>query len=99
MLKSSAIIGFVATRQPELARKFYEQTLGLRLTEDGPYALVFDANGTMLRVQKVHELSPASHTALGWCVEDIHAVVKALTEQGVHFEHFPGLRQDEQGVW
>jgi len=43
-----------------------KDVLGLTLVEDGPFALIFDANGTMLRVQKVREVPPAAFTMLGW---------------------------------
>ena len=99
MLKTSKIICFAATTQPAAAKKFYRDTLGLSLLEDGPFALVFDANGTMLRVQKVGELHPARHTNLGWEVVDIHAAIKQLTRKGVRFERYEGLPQDASGVW
>ena len=99
MLKTSKIIAFAATQHPARARKFYEKTLGLKLIDDGPFALVFDANGTMLRVQKVDELMPASHTVLGWDVADIRATIKELSKRGVRFERFEGMQQDEFGVW
>ena len=99
MLKTSKAICFVATQHPARARKFYEKTLGLPLVDDGPFALVFDANGTMLRVQKVEELIPATHTVLGWDVPDIRATIKELRKRGVRFERFEGLQQDESGIW
>jgi catechol 2,3-dioxygenase-like lactoylglutathione lyase family enzyme len=98
MLKSK-IISFVATQNPASARKFYEAILGLTLVRDDPFATVFDANGTMLRVQKVHELLPAKHTVLGWEVDDICAKTRELTKRGVRFERYGGLGQDEMGVW
>jgi catechol 2,3-dioxygenase-like lactoylglutathione lyase family enzyme len=39
------------------ARRFYEGALGLRVVEDTPYALVVEANGTMLRITPVPELT------------------------------------------
>jgi predicted enzyme related to lactoylglutathione lyase len=99
MLKTSKAICFVATQHPARARKFYEETLGLTLVEDGPFALVFDANGTMLRVQKVEKVVPATHTVLGWDVPDIRAKIKELSKRGVRFERFEGMEQDESGVW
>jgi len=99
MLKTSKIISFTATQHPARARKFYEKTLGLKLIDDGPFALVFNANGTMLRVQKVDELMPASHTVLGWDVADIRATIKELSKRGVRFERFEGMQQDAFGVW
>jgi catechol 2,3-dioxygenase-like lactoylglutathione lyase family enzyme len=99
MLNTAKLICFAATTRPEEARKFYAGTLGLPLVEEGPFALVFDANGTMLRIQKVQQLAPASHTALGWEVSDIREAVRQLAERGVSVERFGGLEQDELGLW
>jgi len=99
MLNSSRIISFVATQNAARARKFYEETLGLKLASDDPFALVFDANGTMLRVSKVQELSPAKHTVLGWQVANIRAEMEELMKRAVRFERFERLLQDELGVW
>lgn len=99
MLTSHDLIAFVATVRPDDAKAFYGGVLGLRLVEDSPFALVFDAAGTMLRVQKVRELVPAPHTALGWRVADIRAKVEALAARGVAFERYPGLEQDGLGIW
>jgi catechol 2,3-dioxygenase-like lactoylglutathione lyase family enzyme len=99
MLAEHALIAFVATRNPERARRFYQEVLGLRLVADEPSALVFDAHGTVLRVQKVSELSPHPFTTLGWRVPDIDAATAALEQRGVRFESYPGLDQNERGVW
>jgi len=96
---SSKIIGFVATRNPASARKFYEKTLGLGFISEDPFAVVFDVTGTMLRLQKVQELQPARHTVLGWEVHDIRAEIEALMKREVRFERFDGLSQDELGIW
>jgi catechol 2,3-dioxygenase-like lactoylglutathione lyase family enzyme len=98
MLGSSAIIAFVATTDPARARTFYRDVLGLKLVADEPFALVFAAGGTTLRVSKVQELSPAPFTVLGWNVRDITAAIGELTGRGVTFEHFEGIRQDESGI-
>ena len=99
LVLQSKIISFVATKKPELALKFYADTLGLKLITDDPFALVFDTNGTMLRVQKVELLLPAGHTVLGWDVPDIRATVQDLAKKGIRFERFNGLAQDESGIW
>jgi catechol 2,3-dioxygenase-like lactoylglutathione lyase family enzyme len=93
------IIGFVATQNPASARKFYEEILGLAFVSDDPFAIVFNVNGTMLRVQKVQQFLPAQHTVLGWKVSDMRAQVQKLKESGVRFERFDGLSQDELGIW
>lgn len=99
MLQSSALVGFLATANPKKARHFYQSILGLTLVEDTPFALVLDANGTTLRIQKVEEVSVAPYTALGWSVADIHSTIRELTARGVTFERFDGLGQDASGVW
>ena len=99
MLGNATLIAFAATTRPDEARAFYSDTLGLEMTEDSPFALVFDANGTALRIQKVQEMAPPGHTILGWEVADIAAAITTLAARGVTCEHFEPLPQDEKGVW
>ncbi len=99
MLANSKLIGFVATARPEEARRFYGTILGLSLVEEGPFALVFTANETLLRVQKVGSVAKIPYTALGWEVSDIEGVVGRLVEQGVTLERYDGLPQNELGIW
>jgi catechol 2,3-dioxygenase-like lactoylglutathione lyase family enzyme len=99
VLGTSELVGFAATTHPELAKAFYRDVLGLRLIEDGAFAIVFDANGTMLRIQKVEEHVPARHTALGWRVDDVRSKVDELVRKGVRFERYQPLPQDDRGIW
>jgi len=99
MLGHDNPIAFVATKNADVARKFYAQTLGLRFIADEQFALVFDLNGVMLRIFKVQDLQPARHTVLGWRVADIVAKVKELNDRGVTFERFEGMSQDALGIW
>jgi catechol 2,3-dioxygenase-like lactoylglutathione lyase family enzyme len=99
MLASFDLIAFIATAHPEQARVFYSEVLGLPLREESPFALVFDAHGTMLRIQKVDRLIHVDYTVLGWQVDDIREAVEQLQQRGIRFERYPGLSQDEQGIW
>jgi catechol 2,3-dioxygenase-like lactoylglutathione lyase family enzyme len=99
MLGSAKLVAFVSTTDAARSRAFYEGTLGLRFVSDEPYALVFDVNGTMLRVQKVERVTVASGTTLGWQVTDIASEVRALSGRGVTFERYEGMQQDELGIW
>jgi catechol 2,3-dioxygenase-like lactoylglutathione lyase family enzyme len=99
MLNTAKLIGFAATTNPASAKKFYKDILGLSLVEDNPFALVFDANGTMLRVQKVQNHSPAKHTILGWEVDDLAAAIQRLVKKGIRLERYDGLVQDALGTW
>ncbi|HEY6419695.1 MAG TPA: VOC family protein [Candidatus Binataceae bacterium] len=92
-------MAFVATTQPEKAKAFYSEVLGLKLIEDAWFAIVFSAGGTTLHIQKVKEFMPLPFTTLGWKVADIKATVDKLSKRGVKFERFPGMTQDESGIW
>ena len=99
-LASSSLVAFVGVCDPDRARRFYRDTLGLRLlSEELPFALVFDVQGTMLRVTVVPEVKPAKFTVLGWKVPDIQAAVSSLDKEGVEFQRYAGLQQDGLGIW
>ena len=101
ILGTCKLVAFVATTDSNKARAFYEGVLGLRLVEDEkPFALVFDANGTMLRVTVVREHKPAQFTVLGWGVESIENTVERLTAAGAEFQRYPGINDsDPKGIW
>src|SRR5580700_2217246 len=99
LLDSVPIMAFNATTDAERAKAFYRDQLGLKLVEESGFALVFDAAGTMLRVQRVKEVRQAQYTALGWQVPDIAAKVEELEKAGVKFEHYGFPGQDEKGIW
>lgn len=99
-LASSSLVAFVGVCDPDRAKRFYRDTLGLRLvSEELPFALVFDVQGTMLRVTVVPEVKPAKFTILGWKVPDIQAAVSSLDKEGVEFQRYAGLQQDGLGIW
>jgi catechol 2,3-dioxygenase-like lactoylglutathione lyase family enzyme len=94
------IVGFVTIVDVERAKRFYRDTLGLRLvSEEPPFALVFEAHGIMLRLGMGKELPPARGTVLGWQVPDIVAAVKELMQAGVQFERYEFVKQDDLGIW
>jgi catechol 2,3-dioxygenase-like lactoylglutathione lyase family enzyme len=95
------MVGFVTTMHPNRAKAFYGDSLGFALRHEDDFALVFDANGTTLRVVKAGSFTPAIGTVLGWQVDDIYAAIRELAPRGVQFEQFglPFMPQDEHGVW
>jgi catechol 2,3-dioxygenase-like lactoylglutathione lyase family enzyme len=101
MAALTKMVGFVQTNDPEKAKAFYSDALGFRLKADDGFALVYDANGTTIRVGKARNFTPAVGTVLGWEVEDIYAAIDELTARGVRFEQFKldFMKQDEHGVW
>lgn len=94
------LIAFATIVDVERAKHFYRDVLGLNLvSEEPPFALIFDANGTMLRWGMAKKLPEAHGTVLGWQVPEIDVAVKELLECGIQFERFEGLEQDDKGIW
>jgi catechol 2,3-dioxygenase-like lactoylglutathione lyase family enzyme len=99
MLTAAPIVAFAATTDLSRSHGFYGGALGLRHVETTPFANVYDANGTSLRVTLVERVAAAPYTVLGWSVADVHAAIAALEARGVAFERFAGVAQDDAGVW
>jgi catechol 2,3-dioxygenase-like lactoylglutathione lyase family enzyme len=99
MLSQSSPISFAATQNARKSREFYEKTLGLKFISEDGFALVFDANGTMLRIQKVEAVDPRGYTVLGWSVNDIKSEVHNLAGLGVILARYEGMGQDDSGIW
>jgi catechol 2,3-dioxygenase-like lactoylglutathione lyase family enzyme len=99
MLSSEKLVGFIATARPIEAREFYEKVLELALVDDSPFALVFNAGATTIRVQKVQAVLVSGYTALGWQVSNIVSTVDELTARGVKFQHYEGMGQNAAGIW
>jgi catechol 2,3-dioxygenase-like lactoylglutathione lyase family enzyme len=99
MIAHNPLIAFIPTKDAAHARSFYEEKLGLRFVSDDNFAIVMEANGTMVRVVRVGEFTPARFTILGWEVSDIHKSVAEMTAKGIHFERYPHFEQSADGVW
>jgi catechol 2,3-dioxygenase-like lactoylglutathione lyase family enzyme len=98
-LAKCRIIAFVPTKNPARARTFYESRLGLRLLGDDQFAMVFEANGSILRVVKVVDFAPAPFTILGWDVPDVESVVRQLVAKRIARQRYKGMHQDRLGIW
>ena len=93
-------IAFVSVVDAERAKEFYRDRLGLRLiAEEPPYALVFDANGIMLRLAIGRQGPAPIGTVLGWRVRDVQTAVEELTKAGIAFQRYEFLAQDSLGIW
>jgi catechol 2,3-dioxygenase-like lactoylglutathione lyase family enzyme len=99
MLANSPVIGFIPTRDAARARTFFEKTLGLRFVSDDSFALVFDANGTTIRIARVPEFTPFPFTLLGWEVTNIEKIAAEMSAHGVQFQRYDFLQQDAAGIW
>ncbi|OED41182.1 hypothetical protein AB833_10550 [Chromatiales bacterium (ex Bugula neritina AB1)] len=99
MLTDSKLVAFAATAMPEQSIDFYSNVLNLNLIADTPFALVFDANGTTLRIQKVETVTVTEYTILGWEVKNIITTARDLANKGVQFKYYANMPQDDLGIW
>jgi catechol 2,3-dioxygenase-like lactoylglutathione lyase family enzyme len=81
------------------AKKFYSETLGLRVSEEYGMLSLHIAGEWNILVYPKPDHTPASFTILNFPVDDIDEAVDELTERGVRFERYDGLEQDEKGIF
>jgi catechol 2,3-dioxygenase-like lactoylglutathione lyase family enzyme len=95
MLAAKETMATVAVRDLNAARRFYEGTLGLKLTEaQEQEALTYQAGSAKILVYRSQYAGSNQATAATWLLgKDMEKVVKELRGKGVVFEHYnmPGL--------
>jgi catechol 2,3-dioxygenase-like lactoylglutathione lyase family enzyme len=97
-MQLNRVVTFLLTKNSEACIPFYRDVLGFRFLRDDGFALVFDLHGTMLRISKMTDFTPAQNTVLGWEVEDIGSAVGNLKTKGVAFQQYGMKFQDEEGI-
>jgi catechol-2,3-dioxygenase len=85
----------IAVRDTKSARKFYQDTVGLKMLDDSmPEALVFKSGSSKVLIYQSQYAGTNKATAATWGVgDDIEQIVQSLRAKGVSFEHYdmPGL--------
>ena len=101
MLTDSPAFSGFAVPDVEAARRFYAETLGLRVDVDeamGGMLTLHLGSGADVLVYGKPDHAPASYTVLNFPVADVEAPVDALAGRGVRFERYEGFEQDEKGI-
>jgi catechol 2,3-dioxygenase-like lactoylglutathione lyase family enzyme len=93
------MVGFLATKDYEVARAFYESKLGFQFVSLDQWALVMSTGKNMIRIVKIKGFTPAQYTVLGWEVENIEAIGAWLRERGVALEEYPFIQDRELLIW
>src|SRR5260370_8958918 len=89
-----AFSGFSVTDLPS-ARKFYAETLGLKIENDGVGARLHLTGGGTVFVYPKRDHQPATFTILNFVVDDIDATGDDLTRPELKFEPYAtGPKQD-----
>jgi len=99
MLEDKNLKAFIPTVEPEKAKNFYTNVLGLKLTSEDNYGMEFTTNGALLRITIVNKLTPHPFTVLGWDVDNLPSMILSLVKAGVEFERYNFLEQDDLGIW
>jgi catechol 2,3-dioxygenase-like lactoylglutathione lyase family enzyme len=85
VLGTSMVVATIPVTDLERSRRFYQDTLGLKLLWENPASVRFECGGgTQLSIFK-RGPSTADHTLSHFEVSDIEAVVRGLEEHGVAF--------------
>ncbi|MET9222753.1 VOC family protein [Streptomyces sp. NPDC088197] len=97
--QTQAFSGF-SVDDVEAARKFYGETLGIRVSEaNGLLTLHLAGDRNVLVYPKGADHRPATFTILNFPVPDIDAAVDELGRRGVRFERYEGMPTDEKGIF
>jgi catechol 2,3-dioxygenase-like lactoylglutathione lyase family enzyme len=99
LAESAAYSGF-SVDDLDAARRFYEETLGLRtspLGMDGLMRLELGGGGFVLVYAK-DDHTAATFTVLNFPVPDVEKAVDELTARGVRFERYENPPTDEKGI-
>ena len=94
MLNAQDATATVAVKDLAKARRFYEETLGLKAEEESPNAITYKAGRTRLLVYPSSFAGTNQATSVTWGVGDaFDAILRDLQSKGVPFEHYDGLPQ------
>ncbi|TMH10786.1 MAG: VOC family protein [Betaproteobacteria bacterium] len=96
MLGNRDAVANIAVKNLETAKRFYEDTLGLKpIDSEGDELIVYKSGNTALNVYRSQHAGTNKATAVTWAVGDeVETVVRGLKAKGVSFEHYdmPGAK-------
>jgi catechol 2,3-dioxygenase-like lactoylglutathione lyase family enzyme len=96
MLGKADATPMIAVKDLDRARKFYEDTLGLKPKDEwGDEGVTLKSGDTLFNVYRSEFAGTNKATALTFQVNDIAKEVGELKDKGIFFEHYdlPGLEQ------
>jgi predicted enzyme related to lactoylglutathione lyase len=80
------------------AQRFYGQTLGLGVDDNGMGLTLRLPGGASVFVYPKPDHQPATYTILNFEVDDVDAAVADLSSRGVAFERYPSIPADDKGI-
>ena len=89
MLGEKDTVANIAVRNLQVAKKFYEDALGLtQVGGEGEELIVFRSGKSTINVYRSRYAGTNQATAVTWTVGDVEGVIRALKAKGVTFEHY-----------
>lgn len=98
MFETTRVFSGFSVNNVPAARRFYSETLGLKVSEDHGMLRLHIRGGYEVVVYPKPNHTPATFTILNFPVADVEQAVDALVKRGVRFEHYEGMNLDEKGV-
>lgn len=101
MFKDAPVFSGFSTNDIGAAKRFYGDTLGLRVEENTEGLTIKFANGGSHFIYPKDNHEPATFTVLNLLVKDIDQAVDKLVELGIHIERYDdvlGIESDEKGI-
>jgi catechol 2,3-dioxygenase-like lactoylglutathione lyase family enzyme len=85
----------IAVKDVDRAKKFYEETLGLKAKDEWGEGVTLKSGDTTINVYRSEFAGTNKATALTFEVDDIEKEARELKEKGIFFEQYdlPGLQR------
>lgn len=97
MLGDKSAAAVVAVKDMNVAKKFYEETLGLKKTKDDPSGVMYGSGNSMVFVYESQFAGTNKATAVTWGVgADFDKIIDDLKGKGVSFEQYdmPNIKRE-----
>ncbi len=88
MLSESRIAPTLPVVDLKRARKFYQETLGLKINMEDPQGIMFESSGGSLLYLYQRGPTKADHTVVSFNVKDLESEVRELRRKGIRFEEY-----------
>jgi catechol 2,3-dioxygenase-like lactoylglutathione lyase family enzyme len=99
MLQNSPMYSYIPAKDVARARKFYEQKLGFRPTQEGAGGVVYEfGKDTACFLYPTPNAGTSRASQAFWQVENIEREVAELKARGVTFENYEMPGMDENGI-
>ena len=100
IFKDAKSFSSFSVKDIEIAKEFYGQTLGLKVSESEEGLELSLAGGHTVFLYPKPNHTPASFTVLNFPVKDIEEAIEELTTLGLRLEKYdlPDLKTDKKGI-